>query len=154
MKNNNIKVYSNKDYVKFHNTKADVVTRVCLKTGKINIYHPYGRSVMTKTHSELHYTDIECNGDRMITITDSLHIDEVTSGPEQEENLYVDTLYVDEGADDTTGLFTVYTEKDALKLIRDLMSEDEHLPEYYKKGDCSDDDAFEYASNHYSIYRK
>ena len=99
------------------------------------------------------YTD-QVIRNRYQEMIDYLESDEVTSGPEQEEDSYVDTLYVDEGADDTTGLFTVYTKKDALKLIRDLMSEDEHLPEHYKKGDCSDDDAFEYAYHHYSIYRK
>lgn len=88
------------------------------------------------------YTD-QVIKNRYQDMIDYLESDELISDEEE--------LYVDEGAEDSHfGL--IYTKEKALYLIRELMDEDVDLPEDYKN--CSDDDAFEYASHHYSIYRK
>jgi len=59
--------------------------------------------------------------------------------------------YIDEGSSDGV---KYYAENHALIVIRELMSNDEDLPKHYNGGKCSDDDAFEFAHNHYSISLK
>tara|TARA_Y100000401_G_C8262921_1_gene194279 strand:+ start:491 stop:739 length:249 start_codon:yes stop_codon:yes gene_type:complete len=77
MKNSNIRVTKNKQSLRIHNEKTDIVTSVCLETGKIHITHFYDSKIRIKTNSDyfggFDLTNIECNGENLITIEDAIH---------------------------------------------------------------------------------
>ena len=77
MKNDNIRITSGENYLRIHNEETDVVTSVCLETGKIHIGHFYDRSIAIKTKDISwggdYGTDIEVSGERLISISNALH---------------------------------------------------------------------------------
>jgi hypothetical protein len=74
---NKVRISSTEDYVRIHDEETDVVTSVCLETGKIHIGHFYDQSIAIKT-KDISWggddgTDIEVNGERLISISNALH---------------------------------------------------------------------------------
>lgn len=72
----------------------------------------------------------------------NLDKDELEDGEVQDIEMYRDEI-----------MEKTYNRADALKVIREAMSVDDELPEYYNSDKCSDDDVFEYAFNHYGIFQ-